>query len=155
MKNLKHLFLFLILISLTFANNKQVLAADENNYIYEGWTSYVGHELSGGIDHENVTEDVFWRMGQLICQTHVTCVGDGNNFCHVLTSVNPNDHILDQGFLDNSTTLMNDFVDCQRGLSNQSGIQSFNTIYNNTIIYRSVSWYEDQTMSFSIVPYIP
>lgn len=84
----------------------------------------------------------------LVIQTIIMCHGVANVPCPPCSgslSLALKDNYLDQDFLDESAILMENHVRTSIQNGNYNGYQSFNTTYNNNIIYRNVSWESDTT----------
>lgn len=109
-------------------------------------------------DYEIVDRYIdLWVDGNTVVINEVTfCSGHGDITCPSCGSsllIQPNDNILNQTFLDNSMSLLEDYFLNELNNGNYSGYYSNNSYYNNNYILRNVTWVHDTTNSSISVEY--
>lgn len=81
---------------------------------------------------------------------YTNCIGLGDRSCPSCGSaltISKDDDVLDQEFLDNSTSMMEADIINEVSLGNFSGYKTYNTFYNNQSVYRNATWEADTISS--------
>ena len=126
----------------------------------------IGHDNNNkeNPDYAKVDIDITYHYedGEKVGIKNIYCYDNGCTGCPECSFVRVDNDPLDQGFLDISANLMNDFVNTQINLGILSGLQNFDTFYNGILVFRNVSWNQtinqgltnSHTIMFVITPNI-